>query len=658
MRRTLLAAALVACAACSPPAATAPILTLTAEPGDVDEVVLSWATSITGDYSGFVLEVRQPPGGFVPVATLGPMVTSHRYRFPTAVPEDSDQELRLRVIPDGGGRVTNTVRFHRGLRAPTFSVRWLASGFELTITNRSQAAEALRLVRSSGCARAGVAVDRTLELPPDTATFLDDDLASRVDGRSYFYELTALKGAVASATATPIWPPGAAPLFPPEGLSVERMDGGLVRARFLQTSACATTATLVASRADGTYVSLPASASLSPLPAPGTEVTMDLPLVTPGAYAFKACAGTYYCSGVARVVIPPATLDASLPAVPAGGAVVRTPGGFATARIPAYSQGALVLSAPGPAGEDLLEVPVAVFETRGLTVDAAGHPHAAWAEPRTTPSGSVALVHSWHDGTAWSQEDVLTSIPSVSSIYNVHAPVLAVGADGTLHVALKTWTSGILVLSQVAGAWQARPTTRSTSDPFVLAGDPLGAPHLVFDTTLLGATHLSWDGAAWASEAVAGATSNPSGADIFPLHLAAGASGLTLVWEVPGYDPPPVLTVTRRPAGSALWTSPTALPARSRWISRSHVAVAQRVDGERIAVGEEVIGGTGTIPTRRLHLIDGAGVTSHDWFAGDSGAPAFAVGFGQDGRAWLLENAWSTPPANAYPPILFEERAP
>jgi len=660
MRRTLLAAALVAGAACAPPAATAPVLSLTAEPGDVDEVVLSWATSITGDYSGFVLESRQPGGGFVPVAALGPKITRHRHRFPAAVPEDSDQEFRLRVIPDEGGRTSNTVRFHRGLRAPTFSVLWTASGFALHITNRSQAAEALRLVRRSGCERAGVAVDRTLELPPDTAGFLDEDLAALVDGRTYSYELTAVKGAAESARAAP-WPFwGTAPLFLPEGLSVERLGGGLLRARYLQASACATTVSLVASRADGAGVALPASASLTPPPPAGTVVTVDLPVGAPGAYAFKACVGTYSCSGVTPVVVPPATLDASLPEVPSGDAVVRTPGGFATASTPANNLGALALSAPGPAGADLLAVSRAAFEPRGLAVDAAGHPHAVWAEQRTTPSDSVAIVHGWHDGIAWSQEDVLPSVPWTTSLSYASAPVLAVGADGTLHVALRR--SGVLVLSQVAGVWQARPETGYTRDPFVLAGDPLGAPHLVYAPTQLGATHLAWDGVAWASEAVTGATSNTAGASVRPLHLAAGTSGLTLVWEVPDSAKPSVLTVTRRAAGSGPWTAPATLPARAASSSGQRVVAAQTVDGERVAVGEEADGGPGVPSTRRLHLVDGAGVTSHDWFAGDTWAyawrAAFAVGFGQDGRAWLLENAWSTPPANAFPPILFEEPAP
>lgn len=637
-------------AACQPQDPTAPSLILQSTPGDVDQVKLHWSPPDQGDFSGFVLEVRQVPGEFTAVATLGPRVRDLAYTFPATVAEGTEQELRLRALPEPSGpRLSQVLPFHRGLRTPRLSggsILGLAEGEALTFANTSLAAEALELTRRVGCAPATGTVDLVRSFDPGVTTFTEDDWSPLTDGGAFGYELRAVKGAERSAPA--LQTSVHAPLLAPTGATLQRV-GQDFRVSFVQQSRCATQVVLQATAATGVPLST-SPGVLMPAPAQGAAGTITHRLQVPGLYAYRPCAGREGAIGCAPPVfgvVAPSTLDATAVEPPPGRTVVRTSAGFATAHT--TGDGRLLLRAATAGGEDLLTLPAATLGTHGLLLAPDGRPHALVVQLAAASPETFVLVHAWHDGSAWLQEEVAPAGADPAS--NPRDATMAIGPEGTAHVAWHEGSSSLAVATRRAGGWESS-LLPFLPDPFLLAGDAGGEPHaLVIGRTV---THQFKEGGAWTAEPV---PTPPSGELGTPVYAFGGGDGLVVAWL--NTSSPSRIQVTRRPASGSTWSAPTVVAeyTAQRAANQWPPVLSHSADGARLGVAVEEVHDFHVGDLQRLWIVDGAGVAGHGWFpADDAKRPSFDLGFGPGGKAWLLEGTSDAPEAAPFPAVLFEER--
>lgn len=642
---TLLASLSLACQ----PSATAPTLVLQAQEGDVDEVELAWAPPTVGDFSAFVIEARQVPGAFQPVATLAPSTFTYRYRFPSSVPELTDHELRVRALPEpDGARASEPRPFHRGLRQPIARFPTYLPTLDLTIQNQSFLAEGLELDRlvhpCDGSAPLELA---PLSLPLDTASWSNPEPEAWRDGATFEYRVAAFRGSDRSADVRLVT--DAASPAAPSGVGLQHLPLG-ERVDFVNESRCVGTIRLALTRLGGAGLDVFSSVSAPPH---GTAGSFTLQPVPPGLFDLDVYA-TYWsrsAKAVQRLLIPPAGLDATLVDAPPRRVVARVgTGGFASGGPATGALGPVTLTAPGPAGEDRLVRADAYLLAWNLVVDSIGHPHALLEEASAASAGTYELVHAWHDGLAWKTEVLNT--PSKRS-----RPRLAVGPDGSLFAA---WTSGswsdqLEVARFGALGWERLPSPSRHVDTLYdpakawgfLAGDAAGEPHVVIPWSGLG-LDVAHGPAGWTEEVIP--STGRSGEVLLGVHGAP--VGLVAVsWAAAARQ---VLVTDRDASG---WGPAAVLGS---WpgsvIVSSAPVVSSSGDGARLLVAAR------TWPEsadRLLWIRDPGGVTSRSWFTVSTAAAprstTFSAGFGPDGKAWLLENTSDAPPAFGLPAVLFEE---
>jgi hypothetical protein len=286
----------------------------------------------------------------------------------------------------------------------------------------------------------------------------------------------------------------------------------------------------------------------------------------------------------------------------------------------------MAVYAPGANGPDVLDV--SGSNVRSLRADAAGRVHVLLA--RSVETSGDQFVHAEHDGTAWIEEVVAIG----SATYGT-SPALEVALDGTV---LAAWRSGwdLRVASRGSAGWQVDILagffdTGDTYSTFFLAGDDVGRPHVV--RPRFREIHHWFVGAAgWEQEILP-----VQALDLLAFCATPGA--LTVVYEpYQVYPPGDPLEVIERTAGG--WGSPVVVSGLG---ASSEIRTAGSPYGSRVAVSAYGI----------MWLRDPSGTTLRDW----PRIEAYEMGFGPDGKAWILENlpSYLRPPGIIEPAVLFEE---
>jgi hypothetical protein len=599
----------------------APVLTIVGSDDAVGIVYLQWLPPTRGDFSGFLLEIRYAGGDFQPLVTTG--VSFAWAADVSGAPQGSDVSFRVRALPDRGGRrVSNVVVKHRGLLPPGFACSALCTPeggtFSLVMATTSVS---LVLERRSVDCNGGATVWAVLPLAPGAMTYDDADLAQWTDGSSLEYRLTAVSGADRSAPATLTTTP--APPLPPASLAATSVASGTLIS-FQNASRCAVVVA-VRSHPDNQVVGLvPAT------PGPGTLAELLLPSAPPTACAYSAAAqldgpgakawsplSTWAPSPQARAASP--GWNVSLADVTPGTLVARLPSGaMATATVVGLPTAAF---APGLAGPDELSFPWGSY-ARALLADAPGHAQALIVEP-TPIAGTNSLVHAEHGGGAWTEENLATGSELSSS-------ALDVAPDGSL---LAAWRSGwdLYVSWRGSAGWQVLEPILDffrSADAFRLAGDDTGGPHVLAHAFSGALVHWSRGVAGWQSE-----TLPVTATDLF--GLLAAPAGLSVVYSPDGVS---VAQIETNPGG---WGLPVGLAGlAASW----RVRTARSPDGSRIAVAT---------PDGALWLRDAAGASVRTWHRCGG---EYAVGFGWDGKAWVMDGLADIAPSGIPDPAaLFEE---
>jgi hypothetical protein len=529
LRRPVLAAALVslvlAAASCkgsgggtsAPPPPTGVAL---AQGAEYDQVVATW-TPPSGTIDGYEAQGRlgasgawQDLGVAIPAGAIGGVL-----QLQPTVPELETISFRIRAVRSGTpGPWSAEASLFRGIRWPLWQpITASPQGLVLQWTSGSQVATGLRLEREVAGAWRVLAT-----LPASASTYLD--AGPFVAGAPVRYRLVATRDAQESIPSD-----GYGEGFPPtpvSGLTAVTEPGG-VRLRW-SAPPISDQAFAVCRCAIGFAVCC-SGATDHPLPASTTEVLDPAP---PGAYAYEV-SSRFSSPGLADASAFTEALASPTGTPSLAGHLIRLPsdatgvardsaGRYATVHGGSYSPpytGQMTVRFTGagsPPDRDFgtahgWVAPFAVY-------DPQDHLHVLLLVP-VTGDPAVALVHAWHDGTAWHEEEVVRR--PFDSPLTVR---FTLSAAGTLHAAWSVAGSGqVEYAGRGAGGWAV--------EDLVPALSPLGLP--------LSLAGLAVDGTGVATV------------------LACGSGGCAVArkdagWIVEGVPSGPYLTLDATFAGAAL----------------------------------------------------------------------------------------------------------
>ncbi len=470
-------------------------------PGDFDQVDFAW-TPPAGAIDGYEAEGRlgagewQSLGGDIPAGAIGGTI---QFLAP-APPELTEFAFRLRSVRGGQRSAwTPEAPYHRTLRPPANpAVAVEPDGLRLTWQNTSLLGTgvAIQLLRD------GAWTTIASGLPATATTWLDAHQLVADAWRDY--RILATAGAVQGMPVA-LFSTGY-PATPVRALTATTEAGG-VRLRW--TLPPLLHAALVVHRrgpndmGPGEVVAPLAPGATSYLdPAPPGAYTwaVEIRFADPGALGPSAdVAGVAPPSGAPAWTATPLLLPEATAAARDGAGRLALaigsnyfPPSTGAQRVAFHGEGA-------PPDHDLGEnhgwaAPAVAF-------DAAGHPHAMVLRP-VPPAApgepAIALLHAWHDGAAWAEEEVVRR-----AFDDPDAVRFAVGPGGALHAAwtiAATGAAGHAVRG--AAGWTSEDLTAAWPAGGQLQGlavDGAGAVHLL---ARAGPDLLLVHGAAWLAERV------------------------------------------------------------------------------------------------------------------------------------------------------------
>jgi len=636
----------------------APTLHQLDDPAVFDWVTVRWdGYDATRPVEGWEVEGRLPPASFA-VLHGAALPASERFlalELDPETPELVDLEFRVRSLPDGPW--SSVAVLHRGIRAPVFTgPRPNGTALEVEWENRSAVAD-------------GVVLERRVSQPDQTAlpweplpvtgpqadSYTDTDLGPWTDGTALEYRIAATKGARASAWATS--GTGRSALAAPSVREGEPLPGGT---RLTWTAPSRWVTEYVIERVELGDVVFEEVARVAPSATPWEDWEGDLGLYRYLVRARSALTYPYIESERSSVLVartPPRDWGFSAKVVAASqGVIARGTRGIAAAfglgwtsvDSPSYRP-------PGDAVQAYLSTPAGSKAWMpGVLVDGNGWPHAVFARGPASRTLPVPIVHAWHDGTAWREEEIARRV--ISDGDGTELVRFTIGSDGTLHASWQCGPDPSLGLEVAtrdpSGAWQVENLSAVLGayrwKNHFLAGDGGGAPHLVtadWDGTLV---HVARGPSGWQAEPVP--TGGPVAVgfvdDTF-LAFLAGGDRLVLAYHdapaSPAEASEEVRVLERGPAG---WGTPVTVKAQA-WS-----AVAVSPDGSRIAI----VDCPGSQVESRVTILASGGETALRFYS-LHGSPV--LGFAPDNKVWVLDR--STTDHRDYPDpqrtsVLFEER--
>ena len=449
-----------------------------------DDIDFTWtppASAITG-YEG---EGRLGSGPWESLGEqLPPDAVGGTLQLDASVPEQLDLAFRLRSVNGSATSAwSDEVPFRRGVRFPAaFSASAVAGGgVQLQWQNGSAVATGLRIERW-----VNGAWEPMVTLAPGETRYLD---ASPEPGDNQ-YRIIATAGAEESLPAITSCP--GYPALPVTDLTATTEVGG-VRLRWTDPSQSGVAGFLVYRGAP--FFGYPGG-PVSPLVPPGTEEWLDP--AAPGVYGYQVETRfldpnvpgvlSLWVLGLANPTGTPPLLASllDLTGLPAGPSVAardsqgRLALGLGQSYVIPYGTGEQWLAVLGPGAPPVLDLGTNHgFAAGGVAFDPADHPHALVLRPVSGQPGVIALVHAWHDGAAWQEEEVARR--GFDDVFTVR---LATGLGGDLAAA---WTIGgaapvaELALRGPAG-WSVEDLTALLPPSARLTGldvDPSGIPTLL-----------------------------------------------------------------------------------------------------------------------------------------------------------------------------------
>ena len=551
------------------------------EVGSFDDVLLTWQPP-PGGASAYEVEARLEDGPWQGLVAVSGDVVGGVVTLDSSIPEITHFTFRIRSIRGGQASTWAEAPFLRALRWPLDAASdYVVEGIRLTWTNASAKATGVRISRQFGLDWRVMA-----DLPASATTFVDG--ADLVTGQGIRYRITATAGAVESLP-TERFDPG----YPPRQvfqLSATAEAGG-VRLRWVNPPVTVErieirqTEGLAMYFADPDPVILPPTATEYFDPVSGSTWTWQVASVYPLGL------GEPYAQ-VSAVANPlGSTLQASLVSLPDASAMASDGGeriGFAVGysyNPPATGSQRLVFRGAGsPPDVDLganhgWAAPAVAFDPSGLAHGVVLRPVAG--DP------PVALVHVWHDGVAWNEEEIARrALDDPSSVR------FALDAAGAVHAA---WSTGAgasrAEYAHLEGAtWMVEdlsPLVPADARVRAFDLDGLGVPSIVFTSGVFASgqqTLLARRDSGWTVETIplldASATSvgrSPAGLDLVAARCVGPSGART--GEI----------VHLERTGTGLWPLETVRSAAG-CLDVSAVLIRRSGDGQRIVVWGSTFG--------------------------------------------------------------------
>lgn len=589
-----------------------------------------------GDFTAFVLEVRQLPDGAwratstqVPgvdttdcYPAMGPEVVRHHFQ-PTD-PDGASYELRVRTFPDRGGqRVSAPVRVQREPIVPTVAKATPPNAVGLILTPRSPAATHYQITRTMRVCDGPEGPGETFTVPASTTTWQDPGYAEFQDGATFLYRVASLQGETLSVSRARTGADS-----PKNDPAVTTTLSGLeVRLALTNRSRCSIKYLAYRLRLD--LLSAPGELLRSgSLPA-GVGASVEWVHTVPsGAWRFLVVDGTGIAGkGFAGspgtffdAPFDPTTLKGTLQETASVEAATWLPGGetaglYRPASLDPVPSWALAVGAAGDRTTLLLAAAPAILSgPRQVAVDAGGWPHFLVDQQQV-------LNHTWLDDQGWHTEEL-------GPLDGTHGAELVVGADGSL----------------VRGWWGRQGLTLGRRDPSGWAVIPFGDP----SKTLLGLTadaagrlHLltaglgqAWPGDYWYQ--------SDAGWVMEPLQLVEAYAQALTSWDgriVLAYESPrgTFWMADREAAG---WGTPIPLGNASNPsapFDAGRLSFARSVDGRRLLLAD--------VTQRRLWVREAGGITSWSW---RNAYQVVGIGFSPAGKVRVITGGGRTP-------VLYEE---
>lgn len=630
-----------ATASCGGGGERAPPSLLVGYGGRFDCVSLTCRNPKAFQVSRYVVEHRQPPGPFVAVDEFpgAREFWDNVCCVPPPAEELTDHEFRLRITyQDGTTALTEAVPFHVGIippevRGPGDHPSPEADGFHLRIGVGSRVAEQLLLERQVNLPGADPGSWVELSASLGDTSFVDSDLSPYLDGAQYVYRASLRAGAEWSDYGVALLTDVADPL-PPRAVAATPIEGG-IRVSYENTS---TWANKIAIERIGVNEFDPILVYFGDAPQVGETGSYDDLNVSTGTYRYLVHSAHYdpplesfWSSAVA--VWAASTPPSEWVLVPR--VLEVTPGAFA-ASLPSgdLAMGWSAFWRPAQAGyyseylvsgSDGFELPSnARLPAPGIVVARDGRPHAVfevlppYAAPPSDPS---IFVHAWHDGAGWRAEEIARRSFSTLDSFDV-------GLDGTLRATFGPGLDGYPELATlVDGSWRIEavgvdPVTQLQGIRTVVTADSAGTVHLLAYHYWGNVYHVSKDENGWRVEPVAYTVSDDLlGVTVVPPVIATEAQVVAGI-GVHGVSQDSVVLVQRAASG---WSTPEVYSVPRTSVFRA----ARSGDAGRFILVAMGFGESTAI----LH--DQAGSSIWHWF--DAGWGPTAVGFGPDGKAWILD---------------------
>jgi hypothetical protein len=278
----------------------------------------------------------------------------------------------------------------------------------------------------------------------------------------------------------------------------------------------------------------------------------------------------------------------------------------------------------------------------GIVLDAAGHPHAVYAEPVAGASGTTAILHVWHDGAAWQREEI------ARRAFQPRARV-EIGPGGTLYA---SWGAGaaLELATRANGAWTIEDLAAGVASSLhplfgfgfhYLSGDTDGFPHVVVvDNAHY--YHLLRDASGWALENVGASLSIDGDED---LQFACGAGRAVIALRSFG-----AVRMLQRTAAGWDGGSDFSLGA-SHFPSEIAFGMARSADGQSLALA---LGAINSTDAGKVWVLGGAGWTQvGTWYAVN---PTVSLGFRSDGKLWLVSGLQDIAASSRPAPVALYEQ--